>query len=108
MSIVQNLSDLAQEIAEEVQGRRCVLEAELLRLEAGAGDIRTELRSMDLARDRLATFQVQIGGQYQCPNCWVRHEAQSALTPIPSETKDDYFRCEKCGCEALIDWSDSD
>ena len=108
MSIVRNLSDLAQEIGEELQSRRSALDAELLRLEAHARDIRAELGSMDLARERLSSFQVQIGEQYQCPNCWVRHEAQSVLVPTPSDAKDDYFRCETCGCEALIDWSDSD
>jgi hypothetical protein len=108
MSIVRNLSDLAQEIGEELQSRRSVLDAELLRVEAHAREIRAELGSMDLARERLSSFQVQIGEQYQCPNCWVRDEAQSVLVPIPPDAKDDYFRCETCGCEALIDWSDSD
>jgi hypothetical protein len=102
--VVQQLSDLATEVAEEMQQRRSVLNAELLKLETRKQEIEAELRETNLGRERLSHFQVNIGGEYQCPNCWVRHELRSPLTAIPSDTKDDFFRCDKCGCEALVDW----
>ena len=104
MSVVQQLSDLATEIAEEMQQRRSALEAELINLKARKREIEDELRATDLGRERLSHFQVNINGKYQCPNCWVRHEIKSTLTPVPSDTKDDFFRCGRCGCEALLDW----
>jgi hypothetical protein len=106
MSVVQQLSDLAAEIAEEMQQRRSALESELLKLETRKREIDAELRVTELGRERLSHFQVNINGNYQCPNCWVRHEIQSTLTPVPSDTKDDFFRCARCGCEALVDWAE--
>jgi hypothetical protein len=107
MSVVQHLSDLATEIADEMQQRRSVLEAELLKLESRKREIDADIRATDLGRERLSHFQVSINGEYQCPNCWVRHEIKSPLTAVPSDTKDDFFRCDRCGCETLVDWPEA-
>ena len=106
MSVVQQLSDLATEIAEEMERRRSELQAELLKVEARKRDLEADLQATDLVRERLSRFQVIINGDYQCPDCWVRHEIKSKLTPVPSDTKNDFFQCASCGCEALIDWPD--
>jgi hypothetical protein len=45
-----------------------------------------QLRSANLSYQRLANFQVKIGADYQCPACWIEHEARSALRPIGSGT----------------------
>ena len=70
MSVVQELSDLAIEIAEEMERRRSGLQAELLKIEARKRDIEADLRATDLIRERLSRFRVIINGDYQCPNCW--------------------------------------
>jgi len=106
MSVVQQLSDLAAAIAEEMQQRRSALEAEPLELETRKREIGEELRATDLGRERLSHFQVKIDGEYQCPNCWVRDDVRTPLTSIELDGKEEFFRCGKCGCEARVDWPD--
>ena len=107
MPLVQQLSDLAAEIADEMRQHHSALKAELLKLETRKQEIEADLQATELGRERLSRFQVKINDDYQCPNCWVRHEIKSTLTPVSSDPKDDFFRCGRCGCEALIDWPES-
>lgn len=45
----------------------------------------------------------ELSRPYQCPACWMRNEIHSDLDPIPTGTRDDAFRCDRCGADFLVD-----
>ena len=96
MSIAHGISDLAAQMAEESQQRAATLQAKLQEIEAQRTEVQAELDAAKLARQRLANFQVQIGLNFQCPQCWIYNGVQSSLRPIPSGTGEDVFRCDIC------------
>lgn len=96
------LSQAALQIANDIQERALNLKSELAEMEQRKVLIETQLTSAQAVRERARNFRPEIGGNLQCPSCWVRNETEVSLTPIPSETQDDLFRCKKCGREVEI------
>lgn len=37
-----------------------------------------------------------------CPDCYIEGHKDRQLSPIPSDTKDDWLRCRDCGLELLV------
>lgn len=68
-------------------------------LELKATETKAHLHATDLAIERLDSFHPDIGGELQCPACWVAHGNNSPLVPQPSETASDWFKCGVCGFE---------
>ena len=95
-SITVQLVQLAGAIAQDESARVEILLTEISQLENRLAELRA---NCDLAKNsvgRLDQFAPEIGGNYQCPMCWVSNGLHGDLRPIPSDTKDDLFRCENC------------
>jgi hypothetical protein len=57
-----------------------------------------EPEAASLAYQRLASFQPEIGGVLQCPECWIHWGSQAPLVGIPAinPATTPGFRCEGC------------
>ncbi len=99
MSIAGELKQIAQEVAEHAHARVSSLQAQLTEIEARKSEVSAKLASARLAPERLYNFKPEIGGKLQCPRCWIDNELRAALSPIPSNTGNDLFRCNVCQFE---------
>ena len=90
------LKQSALEIANDILERALRFKPELQEIEMRKAQIEAQLESAHFCHQRARNFRPQIDGNFQCPGCWIRNEAEVALTPIPSDTKDDLFRCGRC------------
>jgi hypothetical protein len=97
------LKQMALEIANNTLGRAKSLEPERLQIQMRLKEIEATLASASLCHERARNFVAQMGRDYQCPRCWILHEAKVSLTPVPSDTKDDRFRCDRCGIGVEIE-----
>ena len=103
MDAKMQLKQIAIDIANDHLERAKSLEPEFHRIKTRLAQIQAQLDAAKLHHKRLSHFELEIGGDLQCPGCWVLREAKTSLTPIPSETKDDYFRCPTCGLRIEIE-----
>jgi hypothetical protein len=57
-----------------------------------------ETEAASLAYQRLASFQPEIGGVPQCPECWIHWGSQAPLVAIPAINRATIpgFACEGC------------
>lgn len=100
MSIVTQISAVATELAGHAQGRAFRLQEQKFEIETRLREIEAQLHAANLAYDRLASFQPEIGRDFQCPRCWIEHETRAVLAPIGGGTRHaDFFRCETCAFE---------
>lgn len=96
------LAQVALQISNDIQERTLKLKNELAEMEQRKLLIEAHLSSAQAVRERSRNYRSEIGGNFQCPSCWVRNETEVSLTPIPSNTKDDLFRCVRCSLEVEI------
>jgi hypothetical protein len=102
MGIDDKLHQAAVKKAMDMQSRLAALDREEAEIDARKAQIHAERNAISRAPDRLANFSVKVGANYQCPHCWIEHERQSVLSPIPSKTSADLFRCDTCHLELEI------
>ena len=57
------------------------------------------LHATDLAIERLNGFRAEIGGELQCPRCWVAQGVNSPLIATPSDDDTDWLKCRICNSE---------
>jgi hypothetical protein len=96
MSLEHEILKLAAEIAERLQQRSISLEQEILDLEARITQKEAERDLASRAPKRLANFEVQFRGYYQCPACWIERETRSPLHPRTGADITDTFECSDC------------
>lgn len=92
----------AREAATDVQQRIEGLQNEILNLEQSVTEKKAALKLAMSAVHRLDHFRPEVGGDVQCPDCWVTRGVQASIVPIPSSTGDDLFRCNTCHQEFSI------
>jgi hypothetical protein len=103
MTTENRLLEIATDIARHSHQQKTVLEREILGLEAQLAQKKFALDAANLALDRLANLKVKIGGDYQCPSCWVKDETRSVLKPVGGGTSaEDYFRCPRCELHVTV------
>jgi len=96
MAAQHEITKEANEITRNLQKKAERLHEDYLAAESHAAYLKAERDKAALAPKRRANFQIKIGADYQCPQCWIADERRSVLTPIPSDTPDDIFRCSVC------------
>ena len=94
MSIERDLNKAALEIAAQTENRAARIHQEYLDAQTLAANKKKEFEAASSAVKRAADFQVTLGANYQCPLCWIASGRRSDLRPIPSQTRDDIFRCD--------------
>jgi hypothetical protein len=92
----KELGQEAIQIANGFQRRSIELEKELLAMKLKKAELEAHLDAAHLAVQRLDNFRVTIGGDYQCPRCWVAHGVEATIIPQPSDTSLDVFMCRNC------------
>ena len=94
--IADGLLAYAAQIAAQHQSRAREFEAELLEIERRKIEIGAKLKAAHLAPQRALNFKPMLGSDYQCPVCWIDHDARSTLFSVPATTTDDIMRCPTC------------
>ena len=95
-SITVQLVQLAGAIAQDEKARFEALRTEISQLENRLAELRADYDLAENSVGRLDQFAPEVGGNYQCPMCWVSKGLHGDLTPIASDTKEDLFRCVNC------------
>ena len=91
------------EMITKAQQRIANHQLELAKIELQRGELRVALRAAQLAAKRLASFQIKIGPNYQCPRCWIERETRIVLTATSSGTEQvDVFRCQSCNSDFIF------
>jgi DNA-directed RNA polymerase subunit M/transcription elongation factor TFIIS len=95
--VKDQIEDVADEIASSLQARYTALGKEIAALEERAAELKAQADTLRHAPDRAAKMEVFVGGNYQCPWCWVEHGIHANLKPIASDDpRDNLFRCQRC------------
>ena len=103
MSPDKHFRDVAEQIVQRSKNRTPKLQRELSEIEARKAEVEALLNSANLARQRLAIFQVKIGADYQCPICWIEREVRAPIRSIGAGTdNEDLFRCSVCGTDFSV------
>ena len=102
-SPVNQLKQFALQIANDTLGRAQSLKPERVKIQLRLKEIEGIMKAADVCHQRVRDFSAHVGRDLQCPRCWILNEAKTALTPIPSDTKDDLFRCDVCGQSVRIE-----
>jgi hypothetical protein len=90
MSIQDVLRQLATDHAQRAQEKSCSLQRALLEIEELKRKLEEKLDMARLARNRLASFRLEIAGEFQCPECWIESGRKSRVI----SDRDDMFRCD--------------
>lgn len=96
VQIVRFEVKIALELANNAAENAKPLERERLEIEARLKAIEATIQSANLYRERSRNFRAEVGGNLQCPRCWVLNEAEVSMVPVRSDTQDDLFRCSRC------------
>ena len=102
MGVADKLLRAAGEIAETYHAQVHNLNAEREKEQAKLAAMDAVLIAAQLAPKRLATFVVTDGIEYYCPKCWIRDNAKATLRGVPSDGRNDYMRCNKCGSDFAV------
>jgi len=97
--ISSGLTRDAKEFADLHRCRVLALEEERSILTLRLNQIKTGLLEANIAVRRLRDFNWKLGGDYQCPRCWVDRGAPAPLVPQPSDDDCDRFKCRVCDYE---------
>src|SRR5262249_3627037 len=98
MSIESEIHQTALDIARQLEAQAVQIERELADVETRKTELLTQRDTARRAQNRLSNFQIAFGSDYQCPRCWIQHEARSTLMPTPSTyPRVDIFHCGTCG-----------
>jgi DNA repair exonuclease SbcCD ATPase subunit len=91
------IREIARGLVQQAQHRAAALERELKAIETRKHEINTQLRSAQVAHDRLRSFVPIRAGDLQCPRCWVEHKTTASLRAVGGGTTHiDNFRCNSC------------
>jgi hypothetical protein len=76
----------------------------LIRYASDIDDV-LEMRARHSKEERVSPlnrYRTKIGNDYQCPNCWLRHERQADLSSVPGTERADIMRCHECNSDYVI------
>lgn len=102
MSIEGVIQEEAGEIAAREHQRAAHLQQEYLQIQSQADELKAQRDAARAAPERLANFRVKIGGNYQCPACWIMRNTSSPLITKPSDRREDVFECNFCRHTIII------
>ena len=93
------LKQTAIRIANHIEGNALALKREFLQVKAHEAELQASINAASAARERSRNFVPLVGGDYQCPSCWVERERKASLRPVDSENRNDNFVCRECGLD---------
>lgn len=97
------LKQKAVQVANDLEGRNLALKREIQEIELRLAERKAALELGGFPLERARDFVPSLGGEYQCPVCWVSRQRQSRLRPIDNpDSQDDIFACRECGSDFVI------
>jgi DNA repair exonuclease SbcCD ATPase subunit len=100
VSYASELVQQAKILATSASSRAATLERDLAQIEKRKSELQTQLHAAHLAQKRLDRFVPELGGELQCPRCWIDHGNFASLRPVGGGTEShDIFRCNTCHAE---------
>lgn len=97
------LKQAAVQVANELECRNLALKREVQELETKVAEKKAALELGGFPHERAHNFVPLVGGEYQCPICWVQRERQAGLRPVDNpDSQDDIFVCRECGHDFVI------
>lgn len=100
MSIAGEIKQVAAKLAVDAQHRLEHLQEELAEVEIRKSEIEAQLMATRPSPERAFSFRPEVGGELQCPRCWVDQGIGSILTAVAA--REGCFRCEACHFEFAI------
>ena len=102
--IGKKLTQTAIQIANDFAHRKNALQQEKLSIEEKLQEVEAHREAAGLAVQRGFNFQPTIGGELQCPRCWIAQGRNTPLIPKPSDDPGtDLFGCRECGSQYAFD-----
>jgi hypothetical protein len=101
-TITDHMKRAAREYAEQANAKIADLDRQLADIEDKKLKINAERTAARGALQRAADFPAMRGDDYLCPLCWTDDNVISTLRPVPSDTRQDMFRCNKCYFETVF------
>jgi hypothetical protein len=89
------------ELEEQLRGKKLRLDKELADVES-KDVLLAERDAASRAKERSLNFRPMLGGNYQCPSCWIMKEERSAMRCLRARTDDDFFQCRACKFEVRV------
>jgi hypothetical protein len=87
----------AKEAATRLDQQKRGLDAKVVELEEKKLAAELAFKNASLAHQRALDFQPSIGGDFQCPTCWVERGERRTLRNIKSDSDAyDIWRCTVC------------
>ena len=80
------------ELEEQLRGKKLRLDKELADVESKRDVLLAERDAASRAKERSLNFRPMLGGNYQCPSCWIMKEERSAMRSLRARTDDDFFQ----------------
>lgn len=99
MSFESELKEHAERLVAELQTQNVHLRKEIRDAELHVAELKLKADAQSVAPERALKFTALLGGEYLCPECWVRHNAKSILAGRNSPDERDFFACKVCGHE---------
>ena len=97
--IFEKLRQAANDTADHLTSMISELDRQIAQLDERKKNIETERMKARHALKAAAAYPVNIGAAYLCPICWMSNNRMSSLQPIPSQNRNDVFRCNLCHYE---------
>jgi hypothetical protein len=92
----------AKETAGLLERQTDVLRHDLKKIEARKTELETQLTVAKLCYERIATFEPEIGGNLQCPRCWIYNNVRSTMQAILSPRQEDVLKCDNCNLKSPL------
>ncbi len=97
--IFEKLRQAANDTADHLTSMISELDRQIAQLDGRKKDIETQRMKARHALEAASNYPVNIGADYLCPICWVSNNRMFPLQPIPSQNRNDVFRCNLCHYE---------
>lgn len=97
--IFEKLREAANDAADHLVSTISDLDRQIAELNERKKNIEARRVQASNAPKAAADYPVNIGADYLCPVCWVSNNIMSPLQPIPSQDRNDIFRCNLCHYE---------
>jgi hypothetical protein len=102
MTVKIQLSQHSLQLGAEFKRVESQLQKEILDLQLQLEQKKAAAEAASMAFKRSLNFTASLGADFACSDCWIRHGKKAAISPTPSATADDTFRCRECGTEFTI------
>ena len=93
--------DVIEELKAELSNTANVTKQELREIDARQMDLKEDLAALEPRE--LRALSLESRDDLICADCFITHNKESPLKPIPSTDHVDRFRCRECDAEYELD-----